>query len=320
MIGRGSSSVTWRVSRAVMNSFAPPGRSRCPSPSSFCAGVTRAGLWAACAHTGNLAGADTAYAAAFKRAGIIRAENLDSVFDWAMAFSSQPLPRGDRVAVITNAGGPGVMAADAVERSGLRLAKLDGQAVKKLKSELPPTASLFNPIDVLGDANPKRYAAAVGASQQDESVDATIVILTPHAMTRPAETIQAIAVQTQGDVRGPTTEDRGRTEAGAVRGDPSSAVCPPSSGIGGKPLLLVFLGEPNGELKGDHHLPVYSTPERAVAALHHAGVSAVPHAAGLRGHALSGESPPGRADHHLPPAGESRPDRGSPSQGDPAGL
>ena len=155
-------------------------------------------MWAACAHTGNLAGADAAYAAAFKRAGIIRAESLDSVFDYAMAFSGQPLPRGDRVAIITNAGGPAVMAADAVERSGLRLAKLDGQAVEKLKSELPPTASMFNPIDVLGDADPKRYAAAVGASQQDDCVDATIVILTPHAMTRPAETIRAIAAQTSG--------------------------------------------------------------------------------------------------------------------------
>jgi acetyl coenzyme A synthetase (ADP forming)-like protein len=197
------------------------------------AGVTRAGMWAACAHTGNLAGADTAYAAAFKRAGIIRAESLDSVFDCAMAFSGQPLPRGDRVAIITNAGGPGVMAADAVERSGLKLAKLDGRAVDRLKSELPPTASTFNPIDVLGDADPKRYAAAVGASQHDDCVDATIVILTPHAMTRPAETIHALAAQTTGD----------------------------------KPLLLVFLGEPNGELKGDQHLPVYSSPERAVAAL-----------------------------------------------------
>jgi acetyltransferase len=105
--------------------------------------------------------------------------------------------------------------------------------VQKLRSELPPTARTFNPIDVLGDANPSRYAAAVGASQQDECVDATVVILTPHAMTQPAETIRAIASQTNGD----------------------------------KPLMLVFLGEPNGELKGDHNLPVYSSPERAVAAL-----------------------------------------------------
>ncbi len=234
------------------------------------AGVTRAGMWAACAHTGNLAGADTAYAAAFKRAGIIRAENLDCVFDCAMAFSSQPLPQGDRVAIITNAGGPGVMAADAVERSGLKLAKLDGRAVERLKSELPPTASTFNPIDVLGDADPKRYAAAVAASQHDDSVDATIVILTPHAMTRPAEIMGGIADCGPGSKSGVTTlriADSSRASS-SIRNPQSEIRNLASPSVpGGKPLLLVFLGEPNGTLKGDHHLPVYSSPERAVAAL-----------------------------------------------------
>ncbi len=197
------------------------------------AGVTNAGMWTACAHTGNLAGADSAYAAAFKRAGIVRAENLDSLFDYMLAFSTQPLPRGDHVAIITNAGGPAVMAVDAVERSSLKLARLDGPAMEKLKGELPPTANTCNPVvDVLGDADPKRYAAAVSASQQAESVDATIVILTPHAMTQPSETVRAVAAQTKGD----------------------------------KPLLLVFLGESNGQWR-DQALPVYSTPERAVAAL-----------------------------------------------------
>jgi acetyl coenzyme A synthetase (ADP forming)-like protein len=198
------------------------------------AGVTQAGMWAACAHTGNLAGSDSAYAAAFKRAGIIRAESVDALFDYTLAFSRQPLPRGDRVAIITNAGGPGVMAVDAVERSSLKLARLDGQAVERLKGELPPTAGTCNPVDVLGDANPDRYAAAVRASQQAESVDATIVILTPHAMTRPAEIGRAIATQMNG----------------------------------AKPLLLVFLGESNGTAWPDRNLPVYSSPERAVAALH----------------------------------------------------
>jgi acetyl coenzyme A synthetase (ADP forming)-like protein len=198
------------------------------------AGTTRAGMWAACAHTGNLAGADPAYAAAFKRAGIIRAETLDCLFDCALAFSGQPLPRGDRVAVITNSGGPAVMAADAIERSGLRLAKLDGRAMEKLRGELPSAAGTCNPIDMLGDADPRRYAAAVAAAQHDECVDAIVVILTPHAMTQPAETIQAVATQTNGD----------------------------------KPLLLVYIGEPNGRRWGDGNLPVYSSPERAVAALH----------------------------------------------------
>jgi acetyl coenzyme A synthetase (ADP forming)-like protein len=265
-------------------------------------GVTRAGMWAACAHTGNLAGADTAYAAAFKRAGIIRAQSLDAVFDYAAAFAAQPLPRGDRVAIITNAGGPAVLAADAVERAGLKLAKLDGGAVERLKSELPPTASTFNPIDMLGDANPQRYAAAVGASQQDESVDATIVILTPHAMTRPAETIRAIVGQIPGagvaadsslvaprsslagDEGGGMSEER-QTAGCASPGQPFAESGPANLESGacgrpGKPVLLVFLGEANGELPGDrnpqgakdtpgspHPLPVYSSPQRAVAAL-----------------------------------------------------
>lgn len=197
------------------------------------AGVTKAGMWTACAHTGNLAGGDAAYAAAVKRAGIIRAETLDALFDYTLAFSRQPLPRGDRVAIIINAGGPGVMAVDAVERSSLRLARLDGPAVEKLKGELPAIANTGNPVDVLGDTDPKRYAAAVSAWQRADSVDATIVILTPHAMTQPSETIRAVAAQTNGD----------------------------------KPLLLVFLEESNGEWR-DQNLPVYSSPERAVAALH----------------------------------------------------
>ncbi len=198
------------------------------------AGVTKAGMWAACAHTGNLGGSDTTYAAAFKRAGIIRAESFDALCDYTLAFSRQPLPRGDRVAIITNAGGPAVMAVDAVERSALQLARLDGPAVEKLKGELPPSAGIGNPVDVLGDADPRRYAAAVSASQQTESVDATLVILTPHAMTQPSETIRAVAAQTNGD----------------------------------KPLLLVFLGEPNGASSQSQNLPVYSSPERGVAALH----------------------------------------------------
>jgi acetyl coenzyme A synthetase (ADP forming)-like protein len=234
------------------------------------AGVTRAGMWAACAHTGNLTGADSAYAAAFKRAGIIRAESLDSVFDYAAAFAEQPLPRGDRVAIITNAGGPAVMAADAVERSGLRLAKLEGQAMERLKSELPPPARTFNPIDVLGDAGPQRYAAAVHASQQDNCVDATVVILTPHAMTRPAETIRAIAAQTSGTGRAETPSDVGQEGKKVGENLSSSSTVHDEHGLQGepgKPLLFVFLGQANGDLRGNHHLPVYSSPERAVAAL-----------------------------------------------------
>ena len=201
------------------------------------AGVTEAGTKAASAHTGNLPGDDIAYAAAFKRAGIIRAESFDCLFDYAAALSMQPLPKGNRVAIITNAGGPGVVAADAVEQSGMKVATLNGYSATTLKQKLPPAAIVNNPIDVLGDADPQRYATAVNAAQKDDSVDAIIVILTPHAMTRPAETARAIAACSSGE----------------------------------KPMMAVFLGSadamPECKELVDCNLPYYPSPERAVAAL-----------------------------------------------------
>ena len=112
------------------------------------AGITKAGIGAASAHTGTIAGADTAYAAAFRHAGVIRVESLDALFDCTAAFSTQPCPKGDRVAVITNAGGPAVLAADAVEQFGMTLAKIEEDHVELLKQQLPPAAIAYNPIDV----------------------------------------------------------------------------------------------------------------------------------------------------------------------------
>ena len=202
------------------------------------AGVTEAGRRAASAHTGNVAGDDIAYAAAFRRSGVIRAESLDSLFDYAAAFAMQPVPKGRRVAIITNAGGPAVCAADAIERFGMTVATLDGRNTEALKQKLPPAAIVSNPIDVLGDANPQRYATAARAAQKDKSVDAIIVMLTPHAMTKPAETARAIAACSSGE----------------------------------KPLLAVFLGSadamPDRKELVDCNLPHYPSPERAVAALH----------------------------------------------------
>jgi acetyl coenzyme A synthetase (ADP forming)-like protein len=201
------------------------------------AGTTTAGIKAASAHTGNPAGDDTAYAAAFKRSGVIRAESFDSLFDYAAAISMQPLPKGKRVAIITNAGGPGVMAADAIENAGMEVATLHSFSANTLREKLPPAAIVINPIDVLGDADPQRYATAVEAAQKDDSVDAIIVILTPHAMTKPAETARVIAA------------------------------CGPRE----KPVLAVFLGSacPMPERKElvDCCLPDYPSPERAVAVL-----------------------------------------------------
>ena len=200
-------------------------------------GTTAAGLKAAASHTGVLAGADTAYGAAFKQAGVVRADTFDSLFDYATALSMQPLPKGNRILIITNAGGPGTMAADAVEKAGMEVAELDRNTATALRAQLPQAASVGNPIDVLGDADPKRYMAAIEAAQADPAVDAILVILTPQAMTRPAETAIAIA--------------------GALDGS--------------KPVVASFMGGrdvmPGRKELAAAGLPDYESPERAVSAL-----------------------------------------------------
>ena len=156
------------------------------------AGVTNAGAKAASSHTGSLAGSETAYESAFERAGIIRCNSITQQFDFAQAFGSQPLPAGPSVAVITNAGGPGIMAADAIEQQGLTFAKLSDETVKNLASKLPAAANFYNPIDVLGDALADRYEFAIDTVLDDPKVDIVLVLLTPQAMTDATGTAQAI--------------------------------------------------------------------------------------------------------------------------------
>jgi len=155
-------------------------------------GGTSAGAKAASSHTGSLTGSETAYEAVFERSGIIRCNSIKQQFDYARAFASQPLPAGPGVAVITNAGGPGIMAADAIERQGLTFAKLADETVEKLAGYLPPAANLHNPIDVLGDALADRYEFALDAVFNDPNVDIVLILLTPQAMTESAATAKAI--------------------------------------------------------------------------------------------------------------------------------
>jgi len=155
-------------------------------------GGTQAGAKAASSHTGSLAGSETAYESAFERAGIIRCDSIKQQFDYAQAFANQPLPAGPRVAVITNAGGPGIMAADSIEQRGLTFAKLNDETVRKLESELPPAANLYNPIDVLGDALADHYEFALSVVLDDPNVDIVLVLLTPQAMTEAAATAEVI--------------------------------------------------------------------------------------------------------------------------------
>ncbi|MCO6459003.1 MAG: GNAT family N-acetyltransferase [Pirellulaceae bacterium] len=152
---------------------------------------------AAASHTGALAGVDSVYEAAFARAGIERVFAVEDMFDCAELLARPKHPRGPRLAIITNAGGPGVMATDALlERQGV-LARLSDQSLAQLEQLLPPAWSHGNPIDVLGDARPERVAAALRIALEDPQVDAALVVLTPQAMTDPtttaAEVVQVAA-------------------------------------------------------------------------------------------------------------------------------
>jgi len=156
------------------------------------AGGTSAGAKAASSHTGSLAGGETAYECVFERAGIVRCDSIEQQFNYAQAFAYQPLPKGSSVAVITNAGGPGIMAADAIERQGLVFARLGDKTMERLAPKLPAAANIHNPVDVLGDALADRYEFALDVVLDDRSVDVVLVLLTPQAMTEAEATAQAI--------------------------------------------------------------------------------------------------------------------------------
>jgi len=152
-------------------------------------GRTEAGASAAASHTGSLAGNDEIYDAAFKQAGIIRCNDIEEMFNVAIAFAYQPAPKSNRVAIITNAGGPGVLTTDAAIHDGLQLAKFSEETTKVFKRALPSTANIKNPVDVIGDAKADRYNAALNGAFRDNGVDGVFVILTPQSMTD----IEAIA-------------------------------------------------------------------------------------------------------------------------------
>ncbi|MEE9510360.1 MAG: acetate--CoA ligase, partial [Candidatus Bathyarchaeia archaeon] len=155
-------------------------------------GITSAGARAVSSHTGTLAGSDLAYTVAFEYAGVIRVTTTEELFNLAEAFSTQPIPQGPNVAIITNAGGPGILATDACEKFGLKIAPITSSIVEKLRQKLPSAASFFNPIDLLGDATPERYKFAIDTVLQSEEVHNALIILTSQAMTNSRETAKTI--------------------------------------------------------------------------------------------------------------------------------
>lgn len=161
-------------------------------------GRTEKGGSAASSHTGSIAGSYQAYQAAFRKAGIIEAESNRELLDFGRAFSYQNIPEGDRVAIITNAGGPGVITTDEISQHGLELAEFSDETEEKLKQEMPEESAPHNPLDVIGDAGHGRYRDALETVLEDENVDSVIVLLTPQANTEIKKTAKTISKAEQG--------------------------------------------------------------------------------------------------------------------------
>jgi acetyltransferase len=194
------------------------------------------GAKAASSHTGAMAGEDDVYDAAFKRAGAIRVDTIGDFFNCAELVAKQAPPKGKRMTILTNSGGPGVMAVDAVARYALQPSELSDETITKLTDVLPPHWSRGNPIDILGDATPARYADAVGCLKSDE-MDGLLVILNPQAMTDPAEVADALV---------------------KVLGNKETIVF--TSWMGGKDV------EKGIEILNNAGIPTHATPEQAIRA------------------------------------------------------
>ncbi|MQL51744.1 CoA-binding protein [Desulfofundulus thermobenzoicus] len=155
-------------------------------------GTSQAGAQAASSHTGALAGSDLAYDTAFRQCGVIRARSLTELFELAIAFSRCPVPAGKRVAIVTNSGGPGIVATDNVEARGLTMARFTRETIDELRAGLPAEAALYNPVDVLGDGKADRYRFAMEKVLADPNVDSMVVLMCPTAVAQPVETTRAV--------------------------------------------------------------------------------------------------------------------------------
>jgi acetyltransferase len=192
---------------------------------------------AAASHTGAMASEDSIYDAVFQRAGIARVYDIGDIFDFTELVSRKSIPRGGKLAIVTNAGGPGVMATDALISLGGRLTELADDTIDKLNDYLPPFWSHGNPVDVLGDATPERFAGAAKIVLEDKNVDAVLAILTPQAMTDPTATAKEIVKLSEHT---------------------------------NKPIMAAWLGgksmREGTNILNNSHIAVYQTPEQAIRA------------------------------------------------------
>ena len=211
-------------------------------------GTTRAGMRAASSHTGSLAGAAAGVDALCAQAGVIRTNTMEELFDVAMLLATQPVPAGRRVGIVTNAGGPGIMASDACETHGLEVPLLGEATVAKLRACLAPEASVRNPVDMIASASVEAYEQAVHIVAEDPGVDALLVLYVPPLVTQPEDVAQAI-----------------------VRGTEAARRAAVAAGLPVKPVITCFMGS-HGVAEGllslqESHLPSYSFPESAAIAL-----------------------------------------------------
>uniref|UniRef100_A0A832HZQ2 ATP-grasp domain-containing protein n=1 Tax=Eiseniibacteriota bacterium TaxID=2212470 RepID=A0A832HZQ2_UNCEI len=211
-------------------------------------GRTGAGRRAASSHTGSIAGADAAVDALCAQSGVIRTDTIEELFDVAMLLANQPVPRGSRVAILTNAGGPAIMASDALESLGLEVPELAEATQQELRSFLPPEAATRNPVDMIASATPANFERATVALLADPNVDALLVLFVPPLVTRPEEVSHAVA-------RGMSAARRAAERAG----DPAKPVLSCFMGVHGVHLSL------GGVQEGQ--IPSYVFPESAAIAL-----------------------------------------------------
>ncbi len=203
-------------------------------------GTSSRGKAAIASHTGSLAGSAKAYQTALTEAGVLMVDTMELLSDVGQVLAHQPVLKGKRIAIITNAGGPGILATDAIETNHLELTQLYQVTKTRLKTKLPSSAAVNNPVDILGDAMSDRYQHALHTVGNDRQVDGVLVILTPQAMTEISQTAEAVG-------RFADSFD--------------------------KPVVACFMGEyrvkAGREILSHYHVPNYPTPERAVQALAH---------------------------------------------------
>ncbi len=201
-------------------------------------GRTSVGSRAVSSHTGTLAGSDAAYNAAFKQAGVIRADSLEEMLDYSRAFSVCPLPEGRNIAIITNAGGLGILTADACYNAGLSIASFEENTIERLREKLPPAANFYDPVDVLGDAGADLYEHALDVVLEDINVNGAIVLVSPQSMTDVPGIAEKVAEKIKQSK---------------------------------KPILCNFAGgsriAAGEEILNNYGIPNYSSSERAVASM-----------------------------------------------------